>query len=187
MLLGILQGGADGHGDQVLLGHHVAHLGHRVLDEAHVAVGDDADELVAFDHGQAGNAVFAHDHQGVLDGHFRRHGDGSDDHAGFGLLDLLHLDALAGDAHVLVDDAHATAAGQGNGHAGFGDRVHGRADQGNVEADFRGQPRGHIGRVGQNLGIPGDEKDVVKSETKIDDFFHCVVLRVIGSARIAFS
>jgi len=180
MLFRILQGGPHGHGHEMIPGHDVADFGHRVLDEAHVAVGDDADERAPLDHGQPGNTVFGHDHEGLFHGHLGRHGDRSDDHAGFGLLDLLHLDALPTDGHVLVDDAHSAASGQGYGHARLGDRVHGRADERNVKANFRGQPRGHIGLIGQDFGITRDEQDVVKGEAKINDFFHTIVSGLSG-------
>ncbi|KAF5037374.1 hypothetical protein DSECCO2_565270 [anaerobic digester metagenome] len=180
VVLGFLERRAHRHGLEVFPGHDVADLGHGVLDEAHVAVGDDADEGVAVDHGQARDAVFAHDHQRLLHGHVGRHGDGRDDHAGFGLLDLLHLEPLLGDGHVLVHHADPAAAGQGNGHAGLGDGIHGGADEGDVELDVRGQPRGDVGFVREHFRVVRQEQHVVESEPGFDDFVHCANLLVFG-------
>jgi hypothetical protein len=44
-VLGLLERGADGDGDEVGLGHHVADGDVGAGDEAEVAVGEDADEL----------------------------------------------------------------------------------------------------------------------------------------------
>ena len=44
-LFGLLERGADGDGDEVLLGHHVVDGNVGARDEAEVAVGEDADEL----------------------------------------------------------------------------------------------------------------------------------------------
>ena len=71
--LGFVQRRAFLHRDQAILrGHDVAQRLVEVLFEAQVAVGDDTDQLAAFDHRQAGDAVLAlqrdgvaHLHQGV--------------------------------------------------------------------------------------------------------------------------
>ena len=127
VVLGFLKGGPGGHGDEVLAGHHVADAGSgQIIYKTDVAVGQDADELFLENHGQAGDAVGVHEIKGVLHGVVGFHGDGIDDHAAFGLLDLFHLKLLALDAHVLVHDADAARAGHGNGHSRLGHRVHRR-------------------------------------------------------------
>ena len=45
-LFGLLERGADGDGDEVVLGHHVVDGDVGAGDEAEVAVGEDADELL---------------------------------------------------------------------------------------------------------------------------------------------
>ena len=68
--LGFVQRGAFLHRDQAILrGHDVAQLV-EVLRSA-VAVGDDADQLAAFDHRQAGDAVLALQRDGVAHLHQR--------------------------------------------------------------------------------------------------------------------
>ena len=127
-LLGLLQGGADGDGDEVLLGHHVVDGDVGAGDEAEVAVGEDADQLPVAGDGDAGDLEAAHEFERVGDGLLGRDGDGVDDHAGFGALDLVDLAGLLLDGEVAMDDADAALLGHGDGQARLGDGVHGGRD-----------------------------------------------------------
>ena len=72
----------------------------RVGGKAHVAVGEDADELAgaavaaALDHRNAGNVVLLHQRQRVGERRVRLDGDRVHHHAGFELLHLAHLRGL---------------------------------------------------------------------------------------------
>ena len=55
----------------------------RVLDEAQVAVGQDADQLLALGDRHAADPVVAHQGQGLVDGLVRPQGDRLGDHARF--------------------------------------------------------------------------------------------------------
>ena len=140
-VLGVLTGDANLADDEaVARGHAVAHAqgGPFALgDEAQVAVGDDAQERAVLVHdGQAGDAVVAAEAVEFVDGRVGADGDRVFDHAGFAALDLADLRGLFLDGEVAVQDADAALAGHGDGHARFGDGVHGggqeRHAQGNV-------------------------------------------------------
>ena len=116
-LLGFFQAGPLGHGDE-LLGHHGADRLLQVALEADVAVGDDADRApVGGHHRQARDLVPLHQLQRLGQLLVGADGDRVDDHAGLGLLDLLHLQRLLGDGQVLVNDADAALARHADGGA----------------------------------------------------------------------
>ena len=109
-----------------------AHCLARIGGEAHVAVGEDADQLAglavaaAFHHRNAGNAVALHQRQRI--GQRRAGADGQrvHHHAGFELLHLADLVGLFVRLEIAVDDADAAGLRHGDGEGGLGDRVHGR-------------------------------------------------------------
>ena len=79
-------------GDEVLVGHQVGDLHVEIGGEAHVAVGDDADELAAaIDHRNAGDAVALLQRQHVAQRRVGRDGDGVHHHARFEALHLAHM------------------------------------------------------------------------------------------------
>ena len=124
--LGLLERGANGHGDEIFLRHHGADRERMILFEAQVAVGKDSGEARAAGDGQAGDAVLGHDLEGLAEGDVRRDGDGVHDHAAFRTLHAVHFLSLAVHGHVAVNHADAALAGDGDGETRFGDRVHGR-------------------------------------------------------------
>ena len=69
--LGLVLVDALAHGDELVLGHQLGHLLARVGGEAHVAVGEDADQLAgmtvaaALDHRNAGDVVLLHQRERV--------------------------------------------------------------------------------------------------------------------------
>ena len=163
--LGFFQGGAHGHGDQVLAGHHFAHAdGGGVFDEAHVTVGEDAHQLAVIHNRQTGHAEIRHQVQGFLHGIAGGNGNGVKNHAAFALLDAFHFQALAFDGHVLMDDADAAHARHADGHGRFGDRVHGGGEQGDAQFDGRSEPGGDVHGVGSHFRIAGDKQNIVKSQ-----------------------
>ena len=150
---------------EVLLRHP---LGDRQIEarlETEVAVGEDADQLaVRVGHRHAGDLVLRHHLQRLGDGLPRPHGHGIDDHPRLGALDLVDFLGLRVDRHVLVDDAEAALLGHGDGQARLGDGVHGRGDDGDVEADVAGQARGDVDEVRMDVGLGGTEQNVVERE-----------------------
>jgi hypothetical protein len=154
-------------GDQPFLGHQGGDRLLRVLGEAHVAVGQHADQLLglALDHRNAGDLVAVHQGQGVGQGLVGMDGDRIDHHARFELLDPADLVGLLFDGEVLVDHAHAAGLGQGNGETPLGHRVHGRGQQRDAQLDGAGQPGARVGLVWEDCRLRRLEKDVVESKS----------------------
>ena len=163
-VLGLFERGADRDGDEVGLGHHVADGNVGARDKAQIAVGEDADELAFFGDGNAGDLEAAHDFEGVGDGALGLDGDGIDDHAALGALDLVDFAGLLLDAEVAVDDAEATLLGHGDGEAGFGDGVHGGGHEWDGQGDFPGQLGLRTCLGWDDVRVCGDQQHVVERE-----------------------
>ena len=138
------------HGDETLMGHQLRHLLRRIGGEAHVAVGQDADELAglsvarAFHHRDAGDAVLLHQRERVGERGVRCNGQRIDHHAGFELLDLAHLDGLLVRIHVAVDHPDAAGLRHGDRHARLGHGVHGRGHDRDIQGDVAGDARADV-------------------------------------------
>ncbi len=155
--LGLLERGAHGDRDQVLLGHQLADRLVEVLLEAQVAVGEDADQVaVVVGDRHARDLVARHDLERLADALLGPHGDRVDDHAGLAALHLVDLVACASMRQVLVDDADAALLRQGDGQAGLGDGVHRRRDDRDVERDPAAERGAQVDLVGMDLGEARD-------------------------------
>ena len=111
------------HGDEIVLGHQFGDALARIGGEAHVAVGQNADQLArlavalrALDHRNAGDAVVLHQLERLLQRRRRLDGQRVHHHAGFELLDLAHLRRLLFRLHVAVEDADAAGLRHGDRH-----------------------------------------------------------------------
>ena len=164
-LFGLGQGGAH-FGRHQLFGHHIIADGAaKILGKAHIPVGENAHQPAIFvGDGHAADAVAAHQSLGVGKQVMRAQGEGVHDHARLAALDLVHLFGLVGDAQVAVDHAQAALPGQGNGQLGLADRVHGRAEDGNVQAQFGMKLHADVHLGGQDFGVAGDQQHIVKGE-----------------------
>ena len=124
----LLKRGADGYGDEVFLGHHVANRHVEVVHEAEVAVGDDADELarlVADRH--TGDLILAHQFVGFVDVVVRVEEEGVCDDAVLAPFYAFDLIALRLCGHILMDRPGASLTCHSDGESGFGDGIHRRA------------------------------------------------------------
>src|SRR6185312_8531051 len=161
----IILAGAFAHRDQLVLARHdVAHWVVVLALEAHVAAGDDADQLFALPHRHAGNIVRVGQAQDLADRGVGPHGDRAADHAGLELLHQPDLGSLLLGAHVLVDDADAAALGHGHRQAGLGHGVHGCRHDRHVQAKAAGQSRGSVHVTWQNLRMRGKQIHIVVGE-----------------------
>ena len=150
---GLLERRSDRDGDQIFLGHHLADGNIETGFEAEIAIGEDADQFAVFlGDGDAGNFVLLHDIEGVGNLGVGRHGDGIDDHAALGALHLVDFIGLLLDGQIAMDDAEAALLGERDGHVGFGDRIHGGADDGDVEADVARDLSLRVGVGGHDFG-----------------------------------
>jgi hypothetical protein len=161
--LRLVEGDADLGGDEILR-HHLLDALLEVPLEAQVAVRDDADELAPLHHGDAADAVLAHEPERPVDGRVRLDGDGVGHHRRLVLLHLHHLGGLLLDGEVLVDEADAAGRRDGDGHARLGDRVHRRGDDGDVQREVAGQPSRGLDGLREYVGFGGEEQDVVERE-----------------------
>ena len=97
--------------------------------------------LSVFGDRNAGNFVLPHHFQRVADLVCGRHGDRIDDHAAFRTLHLIDFIGLLLDGQVAMNDAKTALLRQRDCHVRFGHRVHGGADDGNIQADIAGELR----------------------------------------------
>ena len=162
----LLERRPDRRGDQIVFSHS---LGDRQIEarlEAEVAVGENADQFaVRIGDRHSRNLVLLHHLQRLGDRLPRAHGHRVDDHARFRALDLVDLLGLLLDGHVLVDDAQSTLLGHGDGQASLSDRVHGRAEDGDIEVDVPSEPGGGVDEVGMQFRLRGSQQHVVEGQT----------------------
>ena len=193
-VVGLLQGGALGSGDELIEGsHELGDLGGGIhTAHAVVAAGDDAQELAV------GGTVVSNGHgvvtQLLLESHHVGHG-----HVG-GQVGIAHHEACLvslGAAHhsglVLdglgaVNEGYAALGGQSHGQTVTRDRLHDGGDHGDVHLNgglltcalVVLDQRGLQGDVGGNAlggGVPGDEQVLVKGMGGlVDKLGHVFVL-----------
>ncbi len=131
--------------------HQFRNLLLRIGGKAHVAVGENADELAgaavagALNHRDAGNAVVLHQSERVRERGAGIDGDRIDHHAGLELLDLADLRGLLVRLEIAVDDAEPSGLRHGNRHLGFGHGVHGRGDDRDIERNVAGDAGADVG------------------------------------------
>ena len=138
-----VRAGAFANIDQpVMRRHDVAHPSSEVGLETVVAVGDHAQHpptlLPAFYHRETRYTVLLRQFQQFANGDVGRDRHRVFQHAGLVTLDLGHFGRLLLDREVLVHDADAAFLGQGNSQPRLGDGVHGRRNQGQIQADVAG-------------------------------------------------
>ena len=154
-----------------LAGHELAHRLARIVGEAHVAVGENADELgrlavrPALDHRNAGDRGAAHEGKRVRQRRVGKDGDRVDDHAALEALDLAHLFGLGGGLEIAVDDPDPAGFRHRDREPRFGDGVHRRGDDRQVEADGAREPRADVGCARHDRAWTGTQQHVVERES----------------------
>ncbi|MEH2598280.1 hypothetical protein V1278_005193 [Bradyrhizobium sp. AZCC 1577] len=171
--------------DEVLVRHQLRDFLFGIGRKADVAVGENADQLAgrilagAGDDGNAGKAVVLHQRQRVRQHRIGTDGQRIDHHSGFILLDLPHLRGLPLRIEVAVDDADAAGLRHRDRHARFGDRVHRRRDNRNVQRNRAGHVGADISLRGQDIRETGLQKHIVEREGFTDtlkSLRHCQLL-----------
>ena len=84
-----------------------------------------------------------------------RHGDRIDDHAALRALYLVHFIGLLLDGQVAMNNAEPALLRQGNRHVRLGHRVHGGADDGNIQADVARELGLRVGLAGTTSECAG--------------------------------
>jgi hypothetical protein len=93
------------------------------------------------------------------------HRDRIDDHAAFRALHLVDFGGLLLDGEIAMNNAEPALLRQRDGHVRLGDRVHGGADDGNVEADVASELRLRAGLRGNYIGARRQQKNVIESKS----------------------
>ena len=172
-LAGFFFVGAFLDGDQTLFGrHHIAYGGFQTVFKAHVTGSHDADQVAILQDRNAGDVVLAGQFEQFTDGGIRFDRDGLFDHTGFETLDLADFVSLLLDGHVLVDDTDTAFLSHGDCQTGFSYGVHCGGNQRNIQFNATGQTSLEADFVRENLGITGDEKDVIECECFLADTQH---------------
>jgi hypothetical protein len=164
---GVFERGADGYGDEPVPAlRHAGRDGQMEIRlKAQVAIGEDADQVPAFGgHRNAGDAKLLHQFERVGDRLVGADGDGIDNHAALGALHAVDLLHLPFERHVAVNDADAALLGEGDGQVCFRHRVHGGADDRNLQGNPAGQQGAGVGLPGQNGAVRRLQENVVKGE-----------------------
>ncbi|SPF31568.1 hypothetical protein SBA1_100024 [Candidatus Sulfotelmatobacter kueseliae] len=164
-LFRLFERGAHGHGDEVLLGHHLVDRDIEAGFKAQVAVGENADQLSVLGDGHAGDFVLAHDFERVRDPVGGMHGHRVDDHAAFRALHLVHFVGLLLDRQVAMNNAQAALLRQRDRHMRFRDGVHGGAHDRDVQADGARELRLRAGARRDHVRASGQQKDVIESKS----------------------
>jgi hypothetical protein len=162
---GFFERRAHRHGHQIFLRHHRADQLRMVLFKAQVAVGQDAGQPRPAGHGQSGYPVLGHDLQRLPQRDVRGDRHRVHDHPAFRAFHAVDLFALPVNGHVPVHDADAALPRDGDGQARFGDGVHGRRRQRDVQCQFARKARARVHLVRQHGRLARQQQYVVKRKT----------------------
>ena len=132
--------------------------------EAQIAARNDPDDLLAIDNRDPRKAPRAGQREHLADGHVRGYRDRIADHAALEFLHLRDLRRLFGQIHVLVDDADPAGLRERNRESRFGDRIHGRGDERDLQVDFARQAGPQFDLSRQDVRVIGREEDVVERQ-----------------------
>jgi hypothetical protein len=156
--LGLVLADALTHRDELILGHQLSHPLTRIGGKAHVAVGQDADQLAgmtvaaALHHRNAGDAVLLHQIERVSKRRVGMDGERVHHHAGLEFLDLTDLRSLDVRFEVSVQHADAASLRHRDRHLGLRHRVHGGGNDRQVERDRAGDVGANIDLGRQHIG-----------------------------------
>ena len=172
--LRLLQPDALRDGDELVLGHQLGHALVRIGGEAHVAIGEDADQparasavQAGLDHGDAGDLIIGHQLERIGEAGIRVNGHRVHHHAGLELLHLRDLGGLRLGLEIAVDDADAAGLRHGDGKLRLGDGVHGRGHDRDMQGNRAGHARGDVDLVRQHVGGGRPDQDVVEGEPNL--------------------
>ena len=108
--------------------------------------------------------VFGHDVQGILHRRAAANGHRVVDHTILGTLHDSHLTGLVFYRHILMNHADTPLTGNGNSHLALRHRIHRCRDKRYVQRYVTRETRFQLHRLGQHLGISGNQQDVVEGK-----------------------
>ena len=157
-----------GDGDQIVARHQLRDLLRRIGGEAHVAIGEDAEQAArpgaVRDHRDAGDLIVLHQGQRIGERRVGIDRHRIDHHSRLELLHLTDRFGLFVRLQIAMDDADAAGLGHGNGEARLGHRVHCRGQDRQVETDRARQARPDVRVGGQDRRIARRQQDIVEGE-----------------------
>ena len=166
---GIFLAGADRHRREIVVGHQFAHRLERIFGEADIAVCQDPDQLPCrFDDRDSADAIGLHQLERFGQSLVGSHRDRVDDHPAFEPFDRPHRRRLLVESQIAVENADPAKLGKRDRHVDFGDRVHRRGQQGNVERNLAGEETAGFGLAGQNRRCERKQQHVVEREPQRD-------------------
>ncbi len=151
-----------------LAGHKVGHRLAWIVGEAHIAIGQNADELrglavrPALDHGNARDRRAAHERERIGQRRVGKDGDRINDHPALEPLDLAHLFRLIGGCKIAVDDADSARFRHGDREPRLGHGVHRGGNDWQIEADRPGKLRSEICGAWHDRAQSRAQQDVVE-------------------------
>ena len=131
--LGLVQRSAFGRGDKPVLCHNVRDRLVEISFEPQIAVGENTDKLSALGNGNAAYLVFCHKFARGFDGRVGREMERVRNDAVLAPLDLIYLQRLFLDRHILVYNADTAFSRHCDSKLAFRNGVHRRAYKGDVE------------------------------------------------------
>jgi len=165
----LLERRTDRSRDEIFFRHALRDRKIEARFESQIAIGENADEFsIRVGHRDAGDLVLLHHLHRLGDRLPRTHRHRIDDHPRFRALHLVDLFGLTIDRHVLVDDAEAAVLRHRDREAGFGDRIHRRGEDGDVQPDVAREACGNIDEIRVKVGLGGPQQHIVKRQPQID-------------------
>ncbi len=153
------------HRDELRLRrHHLCDGLVHVLQEAQIAVGENADGLAVADHRETRDPVLRHQPERLANALLRMEGDRIHDHTGLEALHQRHFARLAGRRQVPVDDTEPAVLGHADRGGVFRHGVHRCRHERKVQRDLAGQARAHVDVTGQDRRRPGRQQHVVEGQ-----------------------
>ena len=160
--LSFLQRCAHRNRDEILLRHDFADREVKSCFEAQIAVRQNAHQPPVFRDWNSRYLVMSHQLNSVFDFVVGRHRDRIDDQAALGSLHLVDFGRLFVDRHIPVDDSDAALLGKRDGQSGFGDGIHGSADDRDIQFKAPGEPGIGSSFGGQDVRFERNNQDVVE-------------------------
>jgi len=168
-LLGLFLTHPFAHRDEFVLGHQLRDALARVGGKAHVAIGQDADQPAravagALHHRDAGNPMFLHQIERLLQRRVGLDGERVHHHARLEFLDLTNLRRLHLGLHVAMEHADPAGLRHGDGHGGLGHGVHGGGDDRDIDGDRLGDAGADVDIGRHDVRQGGLDQHVVERE-----------------------
>ena len=151
--------------DQLVSLHDLRDLQIHPGFEPQIAIRENTDQYLVFRDGNPRNPVFRHQRVGIANRLIGRDRDRVENHSALGFLYPVYFGRLIHRRQHSMNNPEAALAGYGDGQTEFGDGIHGRADNGNVDLDVASKPRTHVDFTRQDLRLGRNQYDVVVGQS----------------------